>query len=46
VVVLLKLAFELLHGFDHVQLVEAFIFGQTVDLAAEGFGLIQELEAE
>jgi hypothetical protein len=27
-------------------LVEAFIFGQTVDLAAEGFGLVQQLEAE
>jgi hypothetical protein len=27
-------------------LVETFVFGQTVDLAAEGFGLVQQLEAE
>jgi hypothetical protein len=46
VVVLLLLALELLHILDHVQLVEALVFGQTVDLAAEGFGLVQELEAE
>jgi hypothetical protein len=46
VVVLLLFAFELLYGLDHVELVEAFVFGQTVDLAAEGIGLVQELEAE
>jgi hypothetical protein len=46
VVVLLLFSLDLLHGLDHVELVEAFVFGQTVDLAAEGIGLVQELEVE
>jgi hypothetical protein len=46
VVVLLLLAVEVLHGFEHVQLVETFLFGQTLYLPAKGFGLVQHLEAE
>jgi hypothetical protein len=45
-VVVLLLAIELLHSLDHVQLVEALVFNQTVDLAAEGFDLVQELYVE
>jgi hypothetical protein len=37
VVVLLLFAFELLHSLNHVHLVEALLFVQTVDLAAEGW---------
>jgi hypothetical protein len=45
-VVLLLLAVEVLHGFDHVELLETFGLFETVDLAAEGFGLVQQLEAK